>query len=147
TWTHRITTEPHKNASILIETGRTTKPPPTRPAAIDFAVDEPGGALGEQLTAPPPDIKHPSLLSNKYRGVAEASADTALDDPLAAHTPSRPERPLWLGVRLGVGMFDDPTTTARAGFALAASSRYRITHTAFLAARADWTRRGGDPMS
>jgi len=147
TWTHRITTEPHKNASILIEAARTARPPPARPAAIDFAVDEPGGALGEQLSAPPPDVKHPSLLRDKYRGVAQASADAALDDPLAARATSRPERSLWLGARLGIGMFDDAATAARAGFAVAASSRYRITDAAFLAARADWTRRGGDTMA
>jgi hypothetical protein len=177
-WTLRVTTEPHKNASILIETGRSAKPAPARTAAIDFAVDEPGGALGEQLSAPPPDIKHPSLLSDRYRGVVHANADAAIEDPLAARTAavddplaprtgldeplapragvddalaaraaSRPERSLWLGVRLGAGMFDDDATAARAGFALAASSRHRITDAAFLAARVDWTRRGGDTMS
>ncbi|HEY0985598.1 MAG TPA: hypothetical protein VGD80_01050, partial [Kofleriaceae bacterium] len=162
-WTLRVTTEPHKNASILIETGRSSKPAPTRTAASDGAVDEPGGALGEQLSAPPPDIKHPSLLSDKYRGVARAStgatpgatlddplaprADATLDDPLAARTASRPERSLWLGARLGIGMFDDAATSPRAGFAIAAASRFRITDTAFLAARADWTRRGGSAIS
>lgn len=146
-WTQRITAEPHKNASIMIETGLTAKPSAPRHGAIDFTVDEPGGALGEHLTAPPPDVKHPSLLSNKYRGVAQPSPDASIDDPLAPHAVRSTERPVWLGARLGIGMFDDAATSARAGFALAAAARYRISHAAFLAARADWTRRGGDTMT
>jgi hypothetical protein len=146
-WTQRITTEPHKNASILIETGLTAKPSAPRRGAIDFSVDEPGGALGEHLTAPPPDIKHPSLLSDKYRGVVQPSSDASVGDPLASRAAPVGERPFWLGARLGVGMFDDATTSARAGFAVAVASRHRITDAGFLAARADWTRRGGEAMT
>jgi hypothetical protein len=146
-WTQRITTEPHKNASIMIETGLTATPSAPRRGAIDFSVDEPGGALGEHLTAPPPDIKHPSLLSDKYRGVAQPSSDASVGDPLASRAAPVAARPLWLGARLGVGMFDDATTSARAGFAVAVAARYRISDAAFLAARADWTRRGGETMT
>jgi hypothetical protein len=133
----------------LLGSAATANPPsrPAQPAKIDFAADDPDGALGEQITAPPPDIRHPSLLSDKYRGVAHASADAGLDDPLALRAAARSERRLWLGARLGAGMFDDAATSARAGFALAASSRYRIADAVFLAARADWTRRGGSSMT
>jgi hypothetical protein len=134
--------------ALLGSTAAAGPPPrPAQPVKIDFAIDDPDGALGEQITAPPPDIKHPSLLSEKYRGVAHASSDAGLDDPLAVRAAARPERPLWLGARLGAGMFDDAATSVRAGFSLAASSRYRITDAAFLAARADWTRRGGSSMT
>ncbi|HSS01340.1 MAG TPA: hypothetical protein VLM79_29980 [Kofleriaceae bacterium] len=146
TVTQPITTEPHKNASVLIDTAPAAKPAAPRQASIDFAVDEPGGSLGENLSAPPPDIKHPSLLSDKYRGVASPSAEASLDDPLAAHPSgvAATERPLWLGARIGIGMFDDTQASARAGFALAAAARVRLTPATFVAARADWTRRGGD---
>ena len=143
-FTQRVVTEPHKNASVMLDTTPAAKPSAPRQASIDFAVDEPGGALGENLSAPPPDIKHPSLLSDKYRGIAPRS-DRSLEDPLANRPSSvDSERPLWLGARFGIGMFDDTQTSARAGFALAGSARLRITGAAFLAARVDWTRRGGD---
>jgi hypothetical protein len=145
TFTQRITTEPHKNASVMVDTALTPKPSAPRQASIDFAVDEPGGSLGEHLTAPPPDLKHPSLLSDKYRGIAAPTSDPSLDDPLATHAATTaPERPLWLGARFGIGLFDDAQTSARAGFAVAAAARVRITDALFVAARADWTRRGGD---
>jgi hypothetical protein len=144
-FTQRVITEPHKNASVQIDTTLTVKPSAPRQASIDFAVDEPGGSLGEQLSAPPPDIKHPSLLNDKYRGIASPSAEASLDDPLAARPSTiATERPLWLGARFGIGMFDDSHTSARAGFALAASARLHLTDALFLAARVDWTRRGGD---
>jgi hypothetical protein len=122
-------------------------PPAPGPRTIDFGRDEPGAALGERHTAPPPDVKHPSLLSDKYRGVADPGADGALEDPLAARDRPAGERSVWLGARLAGGMFDDAATAARPGLALAVAARYRLRGPAFVAARADWSRRGGDVMA
>jgi len=146
-WTQRITTEPHKNGVLVIETKLAAKPPAPRTAQIDFVQDDPGGALGEQVTGPPPRIKHPSLLKDKYRGVPDPASEDPIDDPLAARTSSGPERDLWLGARLGGGVFDEASSAARAGVAVALAGRYRVTDTLFAAARADWSRRGGKAMA
>jgi len=146
-WTQRITTEPHKNAVLVIETKLDARPPAPRTAQIDFAQDDPGGALGEQVTGPPPDVKHPSLLKDKYRGVPDPASEDPLDDPLATRTSSGPERDVWLGARLGAGLFDDGSAAARAGVAVALAGRYRVTDSLFAAARADWSRRGGNVMA
>jgi hypothetical protein len=54
-------------------------------------------------------------------------------------------RAYWLGLRVGGGMFDDGATTARAGIAVAATTRVLIfpQRRTFLAGRLDWSRRGG----
>jgi hypothetical protein len=140
-------TEPHKNALITIETRPAARPPAPKRTAIDFAVDEPGGALGEHHTAPPPDIRHPSLINEKYRGVPGPASEALIDDPLAPGATPTTERTLWLGARLGAGMFDDGSAAARAGVAFALAGRYRLTDAAFVAARADWSRRGGRVMT
>ncbi len=146
-WTQRITTEPHKNAVLVIETKLDARPPAPRTAQIDFGEDDPGGALGEQVTGPPPNVKHPSLLKDKYRGVPDPASEDPLDDPLATRTASGPERDVWLGARLGAGVFDDGSAAARAGVAVALAGRYRLTDSLFAAARADWSRRGGNVMA
>jgi len=146
-WTQRITTEPHKNALLVIETQLDARPPAPRTAQIDFGKDDPGGALGEQVTGPPPNVKHPSLLKGKYRGVPDPASEDPLDDPLATRPSSAHERDLWLGARLGAGMFDDGSAAARAGVAVAIAGRYRVSEALFAAARADWSRRGGDVMA
>jgi hypothetical protein len=145
-WTQRVTTEAHKNALVVIETGLGAPPPPARPTEVDFA-DEPGGTLGEQHTAPPPDIQHPSLIRGKYAGVAEPAPDAPIADPLATPAASTDEHNLWLGARLGGGIFDDGGTAARPGVSVAVAARYRLTHAFFATARADWSRRGGDVMT
>jgi hypothetical protein len=146
-WTQRVTTEPHKNGVIVIETGLGAKPPAPKITTIDLVQDDPGGALGEHLTGPPPDIKHPSLIKDKYRGIPDPASEGPLEDPLALHAASATERRLWLGARLGAGLFDDGAASARAGFALALAGRYRFTSALFLAVRADWSRRGGEVMT
>jgi len=146
-WTQRITTEPHKNAVLVIETKLDARPPAPRTARIDFVEDDPGGALGEQVTGPPPNVKHPSLLKGKYRGVPDPASEDPLDDPLATRTASGPERDVWLGARLAAGVFDDGSAAARAGVAVALAGRYRLTDSLFAAARADWSRRGGNVMA
>jgi hypothetical protein len=146
-WTQRVTAEPHKNSVILIETGLGATPPPPRTTTIDFAKDDPGGTLGEQHTGPPPDIKHPPLIKDKYRGIPDPASGDPIDDPLAVRGAPARERTLWLGARLGLGLFDEASAAARAGIALALTGRYRLTGALFLAARADWSRRGGEVMT
>jgi hypothetical protein len=118
-----------------------------RPAVIDFTQDGEGDALGDQHTGPPPDVAHPSLIQGKYRGVPDAASGEAIDDPLAPPARSPPPRPVWLGVRLGAGMFDDGDAAARPGIALGLAGRYRLGDAIFVAARADWSRRGGEVMA
>src|SRR5262249_3438937 len=62
-----------------------------------------------------------------------------------------PPRAHWLGARVAGGVFDDGRAAARAGLGLAATGRYALSlrpsggPAAFLAARLDWSRRGGQP--
>ena len=147
-WDRRIVAEPRKNGVVVIETERDARPPaPPRPQAIDFVVDDPGGELGEQHTAPPPDIKHPPLTPDKYRGVPGPASEGPIDDPLAARAAPAAWRNAWLGLRLGAGLFDDGAAAARAGVAVGLAGRYRLTDAVFAAGRADWSRRGGEVMT
>jgi hypothetical protein len=120
---------------------------PPRTRAIDFATDDPGGELGERYTAPPPDQKHPPLTPDRYRGIPGPAAEGPIDDPLATHAIPASERPFWLGVRLGGGMFDDSAAAARAGVAFGLAGRVRMSERMFAAVRADWSRRGGEVMT
>lgn len=129
------------------ETELDAKPPAPRTTAIDFVQDDPGGALGEHHTGPPPDIKHPSLIKDKYRGIPDPASEDPIEDPLALRAAPATERQLWLGARLGAGLFDDGSAVARAGVAIALAGRYRWTDAMFVAARADWSRRGGEVMT
>lgn len=146
-WTQHVTTEPHKNTLTVIETGLGAKPPAPKTSTIDFVQDDTDGSLGESHTGPPPNVKHPSLLKDKYRGIPDAATGDPIDDPLAAHTNSAAEHDVWLGARLGAGLFDDGSAAARPGVAVALASRYRVTDALFAAARADWSRRGGQVMT
>ena len=85
TFCGRVATEPGKNAVLVIDTMR-GKPAP-RSRKVDFVEEEP--ALGEHITAPPPDVKHPSLLGNRYRGIPDAPSGPPIEDP-PARMPRRP---------------------------------------------------------
>lgn len=146
-WTQRVVTEPHKNTLTVIETGLGGKPPAPRASKIDFVEDDPGGAIGEHHTGPPPDVEHPSLIKGKYRGIPDPASEGPLADPLAARAASARGRGRWLGARLGAGVFDDGSAAARAGVAVALAGRYRMTDSVFAAARADWSRRGGEVIA
>jgi hypothetical protein len=121
--------------------------PAPRPAVIDFTRDGAGGELGDEHTGPPPDIAHPSLLNDKYRGVASEAPDDPIADPLAVRAAPTRERATWLGVRIAAGMFDDSVATARAGVAVGLAGRRHVAGGVFVAARADWSRRGGEVMA
>jgi hypothetical protein len=155
-----------KRTPVIIEIPAAKGPPPARDQAVSFE-DE---AIGEQETAPPPDVKHPNIMPKRYRGAAalresapggsETGSGTAggdeggapeLADPLAVRAAARPPRAHWIGARVAGGLFDDGHAGARAGLGVAATARYALsTHPsggpgAFLAARLDWSRRGGRP--
>jgi hypothetical protein len=145
-WSQRVTTEPRKRAVVLIKTGLDARPRAPKIVAIDMT-DEPGGELGEQHTGPPPDIKHPPLIKDRYRRIPDPASGDPIDDPLAAAPSPSAAQHVWLGVRLAGGMFDDSATAARAGLAVALAGRYRLTDAVFAAARTDWSRRGGRAMT
>jgi len=126
----------------ILEAPAGTKIAP-RDGRVDFSQDN---AAETQQAGPPPAVKHKTMLPAKYQGqVAAAVNENALEDPLAARKlVPRPTRPLWLGARLGGGMFDDAATGARAGLTVGATVRYRLASRYFLAGRLDWSRRGGE---
>ncbi|MCX5745508.1 MAG: hypothetical protein NT062_23775 [Proteobacteria bacterium] len=121
--------------------------PPTKPTApkttvVDMTEDSGGGEV--QHTAGPKDIKHPSLISDKFRGITTASGPP-IDDPLAPGPMQRHDRSWSIGGRIGGGLFDDATTAARAGLTLAAVGRVALPAGSrlFVDGRFDWSRRGG----
>lgn len=128
----------------ILEAPAGTKIAP-REQRVDFSQEN---AAETQQSGPPPAVKHKTMLPAKYRGeVAAAVNENALEDPLATGaTVRRPTRALWLGVRLGGGMYDDAATGARAGLTVGATARYRFAPRYFLAGRLDWSRRGGESI-
>ncbi len=131
-----ITTRPYSRAMVPID-ARVTAPAPTRTGQVDFSDDN----ATESSAGPPPDIKRPSLMSDKQRGIAGPRTGPELEDPLPLRT-RRGARP-WLGVRLGGGVFDDAHATASVRPSVAAVARIPLAPRLFLAARLDWSRRGG----
>lgn len=131
------TTKPYSRATVMLEAPIHTAATP-RTQSVNF--EEEGGA-GEQSSGPPPDIKRPSMIRGKLLGVAGPRIGPELDDPFATggSASSRP----WFGLRLGGGMFDDGASAAAYRPSVAAAARFTLTPSLFLAARLDWSRRGG----
>lgn len=146
--------------SVVIEIPAQQAPASPRDQEVSFD-DE---SIGDQETAPPPDLEHPNIMPRRYRGAAalaegdEEGGDghggdggLGLVDPLAARATPRAPRAHWLGARLAGGVFDDGRAGARAGLGVAVAARYALSTrasggpAAFLAARLDGSRRGGDP--
>ncbi len=129
---------------VVLEPPRTVQKP--GPKQVEFNVD-PGAEPAH--VGQPPDVKHENMMPDKYRrGMAAVANATPLDDiadPLAVRERPRTPRPYWLGLRLGGGMFDDGAASARAGIAIAGAARFPLSPGGrpFLAARLDWSRRGG----
>ena len=140
-WKQPVRVGEFSRTSTVIDT-TTARKQRVEPRAGQVNFDE-GGEL-EHESGPPPPVKRGSLMSKKYLGVVDpAAAGEPLEDPLAYRAARYPTRPLWLGLRLGGGMFDDGASAARAGAAVAATVRYRLTPRAFAAGRVDWSRRTG----
>ncbi len=156
--TYPVAAQARKRTPVVIEVPATKAPPGPRDHEVTF---DDGEMVGDQETAPPPDVKHKSIMPKKYRGAAALREDDGgggddgggfeLVDPLAIRAAPRPPRAHWLGARLAGGMFDDGHAGARAGLGLAATGRYALSTrpsggpAAFVAARIDWSRRGGTP--
>ncbi len=135
-----VTVKPYARGSIYLDaSSATATPPPPKDGKVDFREDN---AL-EKTDGPPPDVKRRSLMTDKMLGITGPRPGPELADPLATAPPPAP-LPLWLGVRLGGGMFDDGAATARVRPSVAAAARYMVSERSFASARIDWTRRGGN---
>lgn len=139
TYKQTVTVGEFSRTSTLFETDAKHEPTAPKVGKADFR-DE--NLLEQPTTGAPKAIKHPSLMKGKYRGVAEGPAGN-LEDPMEVRTIERTPRDLWLGLRLGGGMFDDGANAARVGGAVAATVRYALAPRVFAAGRFDWSRRGG----
>ena len=137
TWKQPVTVGAFSRTSAVVRTD-TSRKKAIEPKTGQVNFDE-GGDIEHTQGSPPP-VKRGSLMSKRYRGVVEGPAGD-LVDPLAYRPARWTTRPLWLGVRLGGGMFDDSTGEARAGAAVATTVRYRFTSRYFVAGRLDYSRR------
>lgn len=120
-----------------------------QPKTTQIDMSENGGAVDEKHDGPPPAVAHGNMMAEKYQKGMKAVAavepnPNALEDPFAIRQAPRAPRAYWLGLRVGGGMFDDSAARARAGLAVAATGRFALAHPVFLAARIDWSRRGGE---
>lgn len=132
-----ITIQAYSRTPLFLDAGTRAAAPP-KDGTVDFSEDN----AGEQTSGPPPDIKRPSMMKGKYRGVVEGGGGgPVLEDPLAVRVVASP-RP-WFGVRVGGGMFDDGAATSTLRPSVAATGRFELAPRLFLAARLDWSRRGG----
>jgi len=131
-----ISTEAYSRSTIYLG-GGIRPAPPTKDGRVDFTEEN----ATEQTSGPPPDIKRPSMIQGKYAGDAGPRLGPELEDPLAWHGTTGP-RP-WFGLRLGGGMYDDGAATSSFRPSVAAAARFALAPRVFLAARVDWSRRGG----
>lgn len=139
TYQSTVTVQPFARGSIYLDASADTLVPAApKDGTADFREDN----VLEKTDGPPPDVKRRSLMSDKQLGIVGPRTGPELADPLATAPPAAP-LPIWLGVRLGGGMFDDGAATARVRPSVAAAARYVIAAPFFLSARVDWTRRGG----
>jgi len=148
-----VITHKRSHAVVILEARARTRTTAPTTGKADFR-DDLGGET--QQSGPPPNVKHKNILPDKYLrgmtvvGTAEPTNPDAIEDPLATHESYRASRDYWLGIRVGGGMFDDGATVARAGMSFAGAARFdlpALADTTFLAARIDWSRRGGDAPS
>jgi hypothetical protein len=132
-----------RTPAIIDTTAKQKKILPPKTGKADFR-DE--NAAEPQEKGSPPAVKRGSLMTKKQLGIVEPASGMQLEDPLDPRVyrrAPRPPRQLWLGLRLGGGMFDDGASDARIGGAVGATARYAIAPRYFLAGRFDWSRRGG----
>lgn len=130
------TVEAYSRSTIYLG-GGTRKAPTTKDGHADFTEEN----ATEQTTGAPPDVVRPSLVKGKYAGDAGPRIGPELDDPFAWHGSTGP-RP-WFGFRLGGGMYDDGAASSSWRPSVAIAARFALAPRGFLAARVDWSRRGG----
>ena len=131
-----ITTEAYARSTIYLGSGARPAPP-AKTGRVDFTEEN----AKEQTSGPPPDVVRPSLVKGKYAGDAGPRLGPELEDPLAWRASAGP-RP-WFGLRLGGGMYDDGMASSSWRPSVAAAARFGLASRVFLAARLDWSRRGG----
>ena len=142
---NHVTTSAHSRSVVYLE-DKAPAATVVKAGKADFT-DEPEPA--DRHTAPPPPVKHGSLMSKKLRGIADPdAAGPQLDDPLALVDDPPPPAPpaLRLGLRAGAGSASH-TGGSRLGPSLALEGHLVLAGEAKpleLVARADWSRRGGD---
>ena len=136
TFTKAAQTKAYSRSAIILE-AVVKAPGAVKDGKVSFEEEN----ATEQQTGPPPDIKRPSLMKDKYRGVA-GPAGEQLEDPLAL-TAQHGAKP-WFGVRIGGGFYDDSATAAQLRPGVGVTARIPLVDRLFLSARLDWSRRGGD---
>ena len=138
-FTNTVTVQAYARGTVYLDVAAASVTPHApKDGKADFREEN---AL-EKTDGPPPDVRRRSMMSDKQLGITGPRTGPELADPLA--TPPPPARlPMWLGVRIGGGMFDDGAASARLRPSVGAAARYVLGGPAFLAARNDWTRRGG----
>lgn len=138
------TVQPFARGAVILDATLLKKEPPKpKDQVMNFDEDN----AHERNDGPPPDVKRRTMISDKLLGVT-GPAGPEIADPLATPTHAAP-LPLWLGVRLGGGVFDDAAAAARVRPSVGAAARILLGDRgpAFVAARLDWSRRGGQSDS
>ena len=133
------TVQPFARGAVILDATLLKKePPPPKDQTLNFDEEN----AHERNDGPPPDVKRRTMISDKLLGVVGPATEPAIADPLA--TPAhRDPVPLWLGVRLGGGVFEDAAADARVRPAVGAAARILLGGPTFVSARLDWSRRGG----
>ncbi len=142
-----IVTTRARARSVQIMPGPPKPPAPPQAGHQDFTEDN----AGDTNSGPPPDIKHPSLLPNKYLGIPDAPSGEELADPMAVAVRPRGSHPPWqlsAGLRVAGGMFQQTGADARAGVEIGVVVRDRLdpkvlASNLLLELRGDWSQRGG----
>jgi hypothetical protein len=141
TYKQRVTVGTFSRTSVVIDvTPKKVAPPKVGKA--DFREDNAAEATHK---GDPPAVKRPSLMRKKDLGIVEGPIGN-LEDPMAVRHTRREPRRMWLGARLGAGMFDDGATDARVGGAFGLTTRYALASRYFLSGRLDWSQRGGSSI-
>ncbi len=143
-----IVTTRARTRSVQIMPAPPKPPAPPQTGHQDFTEEN----AGNTDSGPPPDIKHPSLLPNKYLGIPDAPSGDEIADPLAVAVGRRSlGSPPWRwngGLRVAGGMFQQTGADSRAGVEIGVVVRDRIdakvlAGNLLLELRGDWSQRGG----
>jgi len=122
--------------------------PPPQAGHQDFTEEN----AGNTDAGPPPDIKHPSLISNRLLGIPDAPSGDEIADPMAVsvahHSLGSPAWRLSGGLRVAGGMFQQTGADARAGVEIGVVVRDRtdarlLAGNVIVELRGDWSQRGG----
>ncbi|MDQ3337667.1 MAG: hypothetical protein M4D80_21095 [Myxococcota bacterium] len=141
TYKQRVSVGTFSRTSTVIDVTPKKVAPP-KAGKADFREDNAAEATHK---GQPAAVKRPSLMRKKDLGIVEGPIGN-LEDPMAVRHTRRASSRLWLGARLGAGMFDDGAADARVGGAFGLTTRYALAARYFLAGRLDWSQRGGSSV-